>query len=154
MPQVKPIALLEGRLGYAYVDDVSVTVFTVAHWSDADLVRMLEDTTRLGQNITATGTVSHFYGEVPGAHHRKLIVKWLTERGLPSSPRNALLTDSQLMRGALTAFAWLTQAETRAFEPTERDAMCTWIARDLVTKPANVRAALEECYRLVGKPVP
>lgn len=154
MPRVKPIALLAGRLAYAYVEDVSITVFTMPRWIDADVVRMLEETTHLGESITATATISHFYGEVFGAHHRKLIVEWLAARKLPTSPRNALLTDSQVMRGALTAYAWLTNAETKAFEPADRTALAAWTTRGLKASPTEVRSALEECYRLVGKQPP
>ena len=154
MPNVRPIALLAGRLAYAYVHDVSITVFTMPKWVDADVYRMLEETTHLGENITATATISHFYGEIFGAHQRKLIVDWLAARKLASSPRNALVTDSQVMRGALTAYAWLTQAETKAFEPSDRVALCAWVTRGLRASPTEVRSALEECYRLVGKQPP
>ena len=148
MQYVRPVSLLEGRLVFAYVADVSITLFLSPRWSDEDIRRLLDETTTLGHDETARATVSRFYGEIFGAHQRKVIVDWLAGRGLSPSPRNALLTDSQLMRGALTAYAWLTQAENRAFEPKETRAICDWVTRGLVAKPDEVADALEGCYRL------
>lgn len=154
MPIVTPRALLEGRVAYAYVVDVAITIFDVPKWTDADVVRVMEETTRFSDRVVAKGSISQFYGEIFGSAHRKLILEWLAAHDMTSQARNALLTDSQLMRGALTAYAWLTQNETKAFEPRERDAICAWVTRGFEAQPGAVKTALEGCYRVLGKPMP
>ena len=76
MQYVKPVSLLEGRLVFAYVADVSITLFLAPRWSDDDIRRLLDETTTLGHDETAKATVSRFYGEMFSAHQRKVIVDW------------------------------------------------------------------------------
>lgn len=153
MPHVAPRKVLDGRVAYAYVADVSVTLFDVPSWSDANVIRLMEETTRLGEGVTAVGALSQFYGAMFNSHQRKLVVSWLEGKGMIPSSRNALLTDSAMMRGALTAFAWITRSETKAFEPGEGAQAAAWITRGLVAKPAEVESALTRCRELLGQPV-
>lgn len=154
MPHVSPRSILEGRVAYAYVEDVAITLFDVPIWTDADVIRVMEETTSASKKIAARGSVSQFFGEIFGAAHRKLILEWLSQNGMTSQARNALLTDSHVMRGALTAYGWLTRNETKPFDPRDVDAVCTWITGGLGARPIDVRVALEGCYRAIGRPIP
>lgn len=153
MPHVTPRTLFEGRVAYAYVADVSITLFDMPAWSDANVVRLMEETTHLGEHVTAVGALSQFHGAMFNSHQRKLIVDWLAQNKLVASARNALLTDSAMMRGALTAFAWITQSETKAFDPKETATACAWITRGLKARPGEVEAAFVQCSQLLGRPV-
>jgi hypothetical protein len=149
MPFVSPTTILDGRVAYAYVDDVVVTLFDVPRWVDADVVRVMEESTRLANNVVARGSVSQFHGEIFGAGHRRLVLEWLEAHGMTSQSRNALLTDSQVMRGALTAYAWLTRNDTKAFDPHDLAAASAWVSAGFKARPAEVKAAIERCQRLL-----
>lgn len=151
---VRPTALLEGRVGFAIVDGVGIMIMAVDTWTDSDVIRLMQDSSRLGNRVTAAANISHFYGNIFNANQRKLIVEWLAQENIAPSPRNATLTDSRIMRAALTAYSWLTKTETKAFLPTDRDGVSMWAAINTTAQPAAIKTAMEACYCLVNKTPP
>lgn len=148
---VAPTAMLNNQAAFAYVNGIAIVVSKVEKWTDKMVIDLLDEQARLVENRSSAASVTHFYGEVFGANHRKLIVEWMGKKGLPSARRTALVTDSAIMRAAMTAFSWLTKTEAKSFEPAKRDAMCEWVTQDTGIKPTEVKAALEACYKLIGK---
>lgn len=149
---IQPTAVLDGRAALAYVDDVALMVTTVSKWTDADVLGILEASALLGNRITAPGAITHFLGETLGtsASQRKMIVEWMESNNIEPTPRTITLTDSALMRAALTAYSWLTKTETRAFKTTELDAACLWLCHNLTADPAKVKESLMGCYKIIG----
>lgn len=151
MPHVPPVKLLDGRAAFAYVDDVRILILDSPAWSDADMYAMLSETTRLAKRVDSPATMSAVYGAMFDSRQRKLIVEWLEKEKVVSSARNAMISESALTRGALTAYAWLTRIETKAFGTGEVMAACEWVARGLVAKPTELAAAFAECDALLGR---
>lgn len=150
---VPPTAVMGGKVALAYIDDVAIMVTNVDKWSDADVIKILEESSRLGNRTTSPAAVTHFFGETLGgaASQRKLIVDWMEQNGIEPTPRTITLTDSALMRAALTAYSWLTKTEIRAFAPRDLSTACAWLTRDLDTDPSAVQAYVEGCYKLIDK---
>lgn len=151
---VPPTRVLRGQAAFAFVLDVAVAVIDVPSWSDADVVAYLEEITTLGQRVPSRASISDFRGAMFGPHQRRIVVDWLAKEGLGAQTRACLLTSSALVRGAVTAYAWMSGTEGAAFDPKERERACAWVANGMRGSPAAVRHALEDCYRLVGHPLP
>jgi len=149
--RVPPTAMLENRVSFAYINGVSLVVSNIAKWDDAMVMRVLDEQSRLVGNISSISNITHFFGDVFGAHHRKMIVQWMEKNNLAPAERAAMVTDSSIMRAALTAYSWLSKTETKAFLPNDRPAMCEWVCKNTDAKPTDILAALETCYKLIGK---
>lgn len=151
--KVPPTAILSGRVALAYVDDVAIMVANVEKWADTDVIKLLEESARLGNRISAPAAITHFLGETLGgsASQRKMIVDWMEKNGIEPTPRTITLTDSALMRAALTAYSWLTKTEIKAFAPTDLENACHWLTQGLDTDPSQVKTAVTGCYKLIGK---
>lgn len=151
--KVNPMLMLGGRASFAHQDGVAIVVTDVKNWSDAEVLELINEQAKLVGHVSAKANITHFYGDIFGATHRKLIVDWIEKSGLIASSRTALVTDSKIMRAALTAYAWLTKTESKAFELKDRRAMCEWIVRDMGVDAAEIKASVESCYKLLNKPV-
>jgi hypothetical protein len=153
--KIPPTAVMGGKAALAYVDDVAVMVTNVDKWTDADVIKLLEESARLGGRITAPAAIVHCFGETLGgaASQRKMIVDWMEKNNIDPTPRTITLTDSALMRAALTAYSWITKTEMKAFAPKDLAPACAWLTRDLDTQADDVRAAVEGCYSLLKKTV-
>ena len=149
--RVPPTPMLANQAAFAYINGISIVVTKVEKWTDDMVLELLDHQSRLVENRTSAASITHFFGEVFGARHRKLIVEWMESKNLPSARRTALVTDSAIMRAAMTAFSWLTKTEAKSFEPGKRDAMCEWVTQDTGINPAEIKNALTACYRLIGK---
>lgn len=151
--KIPPTEILGGRGALAYVDDVAIMVTNVENWTDADVIKLLEESARLGNRISAPAAVTHFFGETlgGGASQRKLIVDWMKNNNVEPTPRTTTLTDSAIMRAALLAYSWVTKTEIKAFAPKDLAGACQWATRDLDTQADDVRVAVEGCYKLLKK---
>lgn len=149
--KVNPMLMLGGRASFAHQDGVAIVITDVEKWSDAEVMELVNEQAKLVGHVSARANITHFYGDIFGATHRKMIVDWIESNGLIASSRTALVTDSKIMRAALTAYAWLTKTESKAFELKDRKAMCEWVTRDLGTDAVEIQIALESCYKLLNK---
>lgn len=150
---VPPTAALNGRAALAYVDDVAIMITAVEKWTDKDIVQLMEESAHLGKCITAPAAITHFLGETLGASasQRKLVVDWMANNNIDPTPRTITMTDSTLMRAALTAYSWLTKTEMKAFAAKDLPTACQWLVRDLDTNADDVVQAVQGCYALLGK---
>lgn len=151
--RVSPLTMLGGRASFAYLNGVAIVVTDVKAWTDDDVMQLVNEQAKLVGFVSAKANITHFFGEVFGATHRRMIVDWIDANGMNPSSRTAMVTDSKIMRAALTAYSWLTKTESKAFEPKDRKAMCEWVASGLQVNPRELQADLEKCYSLLGKTV-
>jgi len=151
--RVAPVAMLNRRASFAYINGIAIVISDIDKWTDELVMEFVEEQAKMAGNESAIANITHFFGEVFGAHHRKLIVEWISKKGLTPSARTAMVTDSVLMRAALTAYSMLTRTRAKAFEPKEIVAMCQWITEGTGINPEEVRDSLEACYKLIGKRV-
>jgi hypothetical protein len=153
--RIPPTTIMGGKVALAYVDDVAVMITNIEKWTDADVIKLLEESARLGGRITAPGAIVHCFGETLGgaASQRKMIVDWMEKNNIDPTPRTITLTDSALMRAALTAYSWITKTEMKAFASKDLVPACAWLTRDLDTQADDVLVAVEGCYKLLKKTV-
>lgn len=153
---IPPTTILQNRVALAFVDNVTIMITRVEKWTAQDMQEVMEETGRLGGLIAEPCAFTQYFGETFGADatHRKLIVDWQTVNEIPKVKRVVNLTDSMLMRAALTAYLWMTKTDGKAFKPVDLDLACEWITRDLNVKAADVRAAIIGCYKLLHLPTP
>lgn len=149
--RVAPVTQLNKRASFAYINGIAIVISDVEKWSDSLVLEFIEEQATLADNKSAIANITHFFGDIFGASHRKLIVEWIEKKGLSPSPRTALVTNSAIMRAALTAYSWLTKTEAKAFEPNDKEAMCQWVTQGTGVNPAEIKTALETCYKLIGK---
>ena len=100
---VQPVTMLNGRASFSHLGGVAIVLTNVAKWTDEEVMTMVKEQADLVGNVSAQGNITHFFGDIFGATHRKMIVEWIESSGLTPSPRTALVTDSKIMRAALTA---------------------------------------------------
>jgi hypothetical protein len=150
--RIPPTKVLNGKGALAYVDDVAIMITTIEKWTEKDINQLLEESARLGQRVTAPAAITHFLGETLGAaaSQRKQVVDWMASNDIVPSPRTITLTDSALIRAALTAYSWLTKTEMKAFAAKDLQIGCEWLVRDLDTKADDVVQAVRGCYKILG----
>lgn len=150
--RIPPTKVLNGKGALAYVDDIAVMITTIEKWTEKDIVQLLEESARLGQQKTAPAAITHFLGETLGAatSQRKLVVDWMANNNIEPSPRTITMTDSALIRAALTAYSWLTKTEMKAFASKDLPAGCQWLVRDLDTNAEDVVQAVQGCYKILN----
>lgn len=149
--RVAPVAMLNKRASFAYINGIAIVLSDVNKWTDEMVIGFVEEQAKLADNQPAIANITHFFGEVFGANHRKMLVEWTEKKGLTPSARTAMVTDSVLMRAALTAYSMLTKTRTKAFVAKDVQAMCEWITEDTGVSPDEVKVALDSCYKLIGK---
>jgi len=70
-----------------------------------------------------------FAGAHPNAGQRRLSAEFMEHERVRPIERVAILTDSELLRGAMTAFGWLMpNMKYRAFKPADSGVACAWLA--------------------------
>lgn len=149
MPTIAPRRITQDKVAFAFLDEVSVSVSNVAHWSDELVVQLLVEMTTLADRAVATASLIDFRGEVLGPRQRKITVEWLERERLSGTARTCIITESPLVRGAMTAYAWLTRTDAAAFSRAEALAACQWSAKGASVDPKRLLAAYQECTALV-----
>jgi hypothetical protein len=149
--RVPPTPMLDGRASFAYLNGIAIVLSDIPKWTDKLVLEFIEHQATLAGCESGTSNITHFFGDIFGASHRKLIVDWIAQKGLQASPRTAMITESTLMRAALTAYSWLTKTEVKAFESKDVDALCKWSAHGSGVNPEEVKSALLACYKILGK---
>lgn len=153
---IAPTAILQNRVALAFVDNVTIMITRVEKWTADDMRAVMEETGRLGGLIENPCAFTQYFGEFFGADatHRKVITDWQMNNDIPKVKRVVNMTDSVLMRAALTAYSWMTKTDGKAFKPQDLDLACEWITRDLKVNAAEVKISVLGCYKLLGISAP
>ena len=87
----------------------------------------------------------------PSAYQRGRLATHLETKGVPPLVRVAVLTESALIRGAMTAFGWIMPKTTlRAFEGTDVEGCLNWLLGGAPFDIVKAKAAWAEGRKLVG----
>jgi hypothetical protein len=126
---------------YSIVVDELTVGYMRGDMSDDEWVAMLD----WGQlhAVGVTGTLTLNLDVKVSSKQRSLALESPSNKNLK---RIALLTDSALARGSLTAFGWLVGAKLRykAYRPSEGEAALTWLGEQVRFDLARARAALTD----------
>ena len=87
----------------------------------------------------------------PSAHQRGKLAAHLKKHGIPPLARVAVLTDSALIRGAMTAFGWIMpRTAMRAFEVLDVGGCLKWLQQGGAFDQNKAAAAWAEARRMLG----
>lgn len=148
---VQPSPLLDGKACFAQIHDVTIIVSDVPKWNNELVLQYLNGMITVGGGASVPASIAIFLGDVFDASQRKLSAEWITANGFEPAKRITMISDSMLIRGAMTAYSWLTKTEAKAFPTKDHQAMCEWITRDCIATPAAVHEALANSFKLLGK---
>jgi hypothetical protein len=129
-------------------------VSNVNKWTDVEVQQFLEETAKAGGGVSPPANIAIFLGDVFDAGQRKMATEWTLAQGYTPAKRITMISDSMLIRGAMTAYSWLTKTEAKAFAMKDADAMCKWITEGRIAEPDKVKANLVECFKKVGAKLP
>jgi hypothetical protein len=149
-----PTALFKGKAATAHINDVSIVMSNVSNWADDEVKQLLEELAKTGGGVTPPANIVIFLGDVFDAKQRRFATEWTQTQGFPPAKRITMISDSMLIRGAMTAYSWVTKSEAKAFAMKDSTAMCQWITQGLIAEPEKVKANLAACFKLLGKTLP
>lgn len=121
-----------GRYYYRQIEDLAVNLCTAKTFTDEDWREYLRGSLAVARELGRGPSVSliTFTGDTLNAGQRRVTAKFMVEEHVRPIERVGILTDSQLLRGAMTAFAWLMPSmKYRAFRPGAATEALTWLAQ-------------------------
>ncbi len=96
-------------------------------------------------------SMAAFTNAFPSAFQRGRLAGHLKKHGIPPLLRVAVLTDSALIRGAMTAFGWIMPRTTmRAFEVLDIGGCLKWLHEGAVFDQVKAASAWAEARRMLG----
>lgn len=122
---------MDDQVVIAFVEDVVITMIYVETWTNEFAERLYAESTPLTN--ANPHTITRIYGGEPGASARKRVAELQAEleaRIPHESRRVAVLTDSVVVRGAMTALRWLTGDQMNGFATNDVHAAAAWVAGD------------------------
>ncbi|MET0591590.1 MAG: STAS/SEC14 domain-containing protein [Polyangiaceae bacterium] len=119
-----------GEMYFRQLNELSITVSTAKEISDEDWAAYLEGTLAIAKGFGLAANVSllcctHAF---PNARQRQTAADFMKKHYIREMDRVAVITDSVVIRGAMTAFGWIMpKIDVRAFDMGScRDAL-TWL---------------------------
>lgn len=121
---------LDGTYYYRHSGPLCVSLCVAKMISDVDWREYLEGTRVISRELghpPRVGLVA-FTGVHPNAVQRRMTAKFLAEEQIRPLERLALLTDSDLLRGAMVAFGWaMPNTRLRAFKNSDYSGAFRWL---------------------------
>ena len=119
-----------GEMYYRQLNELSVTVSTVKTISDEDWNGYLEGTLAIAKRSGLAANVSLLccVNAYPNARQRQMASDFMNRHYLREMERIAVITESVVVRGAMTAFSWIMpKVRVRAFDSTETRDAFRWL---------------------------
>jgi hypothetical protein len=139
-----------GQCYYRQIDSLAMSlcvakVLTDEQW-DEYIMGGYQLTQKHGQPPNVS--MAAFTDAFPSAYQRGKFANHLKTKGIPPMVRVAVLTDSALIRGAMTAFGWIMPRTTlRAFEMLDVGGCLAWLGGGGPFDEVKVAAAWAEARR-------
>ena len=131
-----PRTIVDGQVVIAYVHGVVITVFHIETWTIEFAERLYSESTALTD--ANPHTIVRLEGGEPGAAVRKRLAELQAEldgRIQMDEHRVAILTDSVVVRGAITAMRWLTGDQLNGFATDDISSAAAWV----VSAPEHIQ---------------
>lgn len=125
----EPRTIVDDQVVIAYVHDVVITIFHVETWTAEFAERLYAESTALTH--ANPHTIVRLVGGEPGAGVRKRLAELQAELDgrIPNEMRRvAVLTDSVIVRGAITAMRWITGDQLNGFATDDVYSAAAWAA--------------------------
>lgn len=148
------IATSRKQIAFSRSGELSLFV-AARHLSDEDWLEWLDlGPSYVREHGEPLAILNYSTGSGPNAKQRGLLAAKSEELGLSKLRCQVLLTDSVLLRGAITAMTWLikTPAQQKAMSTKEVGAALEWLGQHVRLEPRAAIAHLNEMAGLVGIP--
>jgi hypothetical protein len=119
-----------GRYYYRQLGDLAVNLCGAKSFSDDDWREYLYGSLEVARELGRGPSVSliAFMGDHPNAGQRRISAEFMTKERVRPIERVAILTDSDILRHAMTAFGWLVpNLKYRAFKPSDPAGGYAWL---------------------------
>lgn len=133
---------------------LSINVASMPALADADILEFIDRAAGAAGDNPTRLSLTYYITNPPNAHQRQLMTDAMQRHGLPVPTRMCVLTQSALMRGALTAFRWMTRTDAQAFAPSEYKKALEWLGPKDAFDLSLAIAAFETCCRDLGVELP
>jgi len=121
--------------------------------TDEDMETYIRRTVQESRGEPALVSLSHYAHHIPSARQRQVMFAAMKTNRVPPPSRQALLTDSALLRGAMTAFGWLTGTDSASYSLIDRHRALLWLAETAAFDADEALVMLDDCFRRSGLPL-
>jgi hypothetical protein len=142
-----------GTMYFRQLDALTITVSTARHFDEGEWFAFLEDTLAIARDLRVTTRVSMVYSVYahPNASQRKAMSQFFARHRIEKLERIALVTDSMVIRGALTAFNWIVpDIRVSAFRSADAASGFQWLREVSRFDEARARLAWQEALTKLG----
>jgi hypothetical protein len=119
-----------GEMYFRQLNELTVTVSVAETISDVDWTAYLEGTLAIAKGFGLAANVSLLccMRAYPNARQRQMASDFMVRHYLRDMQRVAVITESMVVRGAMTAFSWIMpKVRVRAFDSTETRNAFIWL---------------------------
>jgi hypothetical protein len=120
----------KGEMYYRQLNELTVTVSTAKSITDEDWVGYLEGSLALTKRLGLAANVALIYcmHAFPNARQRQMATDFMARHYMRPMERLAVITESVIVRGAMTAFSWvMPKLGLRAFDPSDSREAFKWL---------------------------
>lgn len=138
-----PHLFLSGEYYYRQLGQLSLNLCVARTITEAGWLEYLEGSLAISRKSGSVPRVSlaAFAHVHPSATQRRATAVFIEREKVPPIERIAVLTDNQLLRGAMTAFGWvMPKSRIRAFKETGDGEALTWLRETAEFDVARARA--------------
>lgn len=130
--QAKRFAIDGGLLAVAHTGGLCVIVTRIRRWTTDGTLRFLDRTIESAEGDLAGATLVQHLGAHHDAAQRRLMVDRMKALRIPIKSRVAVLTEDPVLRAAVTAWRWISGADTAAFSPDRGSDAVRWLRTDAI----------------------
>jgi hypothetical protein len=147
-----PTYYLDGQYCFRQLDELALNVSAATEITDAGWLEFLTGSfaTARTLGLHPKATIAYFSRAFPNATQRQLAKKFIEQNRVRKLERLAALTDSAMLRGALTALNWIMpDSQMQAYTPREYAQALSWVHEVANFDVASAhRAWREACHEL------
>jgi hypothetical protein len=141
------------KMYFRQIDQLTINVSTARNIEYDDWLAFLEDTLSISRNLRISTKVSLIccVYAFPNARQRMAASEFLVRNRLERMGRLAIVTDSTMVRGAITAFSWITpKVSVNAFRSADAAGAFHWLHEVGSFDEARAMSAWHEAQSQLG----
>ena len=147
-----PEYFLEGQFYFRQLDELALNVSSAHEITDAGWMEFLNGSLATARKLGLRPkvTIAYFARAYPNATQRRAAKDFIDQNAVRTIERLAALTNSALLRGALTALNWIMpDSKMRAYEPREYSQALTWVHEVAEFDVASAHEAWRDACRVL-----
>jgi len=139
-----PQYYIDGRYYYRQLGELAINVSAAREISDTGWSEYLSETLSISRKLGCRprASIAYFAHAYPNAAQRRAAKKFMDDNGVRAIERLAAITESALLRGALTALNWaMPNSKMQAYPPSEFGIALQWVRETAEFDVASARLA-------------